>query len=80
MMMSVFDRIENIMWEKKKMLVTSIFSFSLNVSKVFLFRVVESWDCVVESGDMSFCTDWFTFVVGSSLKVNDDLLRNSHCH
>ena len=31
------------------MLVTSIFSFSYNVFKRLLFRVLKSWDCVVKS-------------------------------
>ena len=44
----VFDRVETIP-EKEKKLVTSIFSFSHNVSKVYFLRVVESWDCVVKA-------------------------------
>ena len=40
MIISVFDRVE-ILWEKKKMLFVSIFSFSLNVFKIFFFVVVE---------------------------------------
>ena len=42
-----FDRYENIM-EKEKMLVTCIFSFSLNVFKRVFTQGHQSWDCVVE--------------------------------
>ena len=35
-MIFVFDRVENIVKKKEKMLVTSIFSFSLNVFKRLL--------------------------------------------
>ena len=48
MVISLFDRVE-IIWEKRKMLVTSIFSFSTLFSKAFFFRVVKSLDCVVKS-------------------------------
>ena len=37
------------MWEREKILVTSIFSLFHNVLKGFYFWVVESWNCVVKS-------------------------------
>ena len=37
---------ENIVGKGKKMLVTSIFSFSHNVFKAFSVRFVKSWDCL----------------------------------
>ena len=46
MMIFVFDRVKTL-WEKEKMLVTSIFSFSLNVFKKLM--IVNSLDYVVNS-------------------------------
>ena len=40
---------EETLWGKEKILVTSIFFFSHNVFKRFLFRVVKSLGCVVKS-------------------------------
>ena len=55
MMIYVFDRVENIVGKgendggnkKEKMLISSISSFSHNVFKSSLVRVVKSCDCVV---------------------------------
>ena len=44
MTVSVFDRTENIGWRKEEMLVTSSFSFSYSVLKVFFFRADKTWD------------------------------------
>ena len=49
-MIFCFDRVENIVEKKEKMLVTSIFSFSHNVFKSFFFLgVIKSPDYVVKS-------------------------------
>ena len=48
-MISVFDRIENIVEKRKKMLVTSIFfPFPTMFLKGLFLRVVKSPDCVVK--------------------------------
>ena len=48
-------------WEKEKMLVTSIFSFSRNVFfKCYFFEVVKRQDCVVKGYTHSITT-FFTF-------------------
>ena len=60
-MISVFDNIKTL-WEKEKMLVSSIFSFSHIVSKVFLLRVVKSQECVVKSR-MAFHKVCFTKII-----------------
>ena len=44
----VLGRVETL-WEKEKMLVTSIFSFSQNVFQGFFFKVVKIRDCVVKT-------------------------------
>ena len=44
----VSGRLLKTFWEKEKMLVTSIFSFSQNVFKSLLPRVVKCRDCVVK--------------------------------
>ena len=41
------DKVETL-WEKEKMLIPSIFSFSRNILKAFSLRVFKSLDCVVE--------------------------------
>ena len=45
MVISVFDRVENIVG-KRKMLVTSISPFSTMFSNDIFHRAVKSWDCV----------------------------------
>ena len=48
MMNFVLERVKTL-WEKEKMLVTSIFSFSLNISKAPSIRVMKTYDHVVKA-------------------------------
>ena len=54
MMISVFDRVENIV-EKRE---NNYYQHFLLFSRGFFFRVVKSWDSVVKSNVMKFVYEW----------------------
>ena len=59
----------------EKMLVTSIFSFSLNVSKAFFLRAIESQDCVVKISTVYQTTNFWLGSNSKHLQTNQIFLK-----